>query len=171
MTLYIGIDPGLTGAIVVLDESGNLLECADIPSVKNGTKRDVVLSALVAQLEPYRTPQGSAGRNRHPRAFCCIEKTSSMPGQGVASSYRFGKVCGQIEGIVCALGIPYQLAHPRTWKRAMVRDVEGTDQKARSVLAASRLWPALDLSLKKHHNRAEAALIAEYGRITREVER
>jgi len=53
----------------------------------------------------------------------------------------------------------------------MVRDVEGTDQKARSVLAASRLWPALDLSLKKHHNRAEAALIAEYGRITREVER
>jgi len=171
VTLYIGIDPGLTGAIVVLDESGNLLECADIPSVKNGTKRDVVLSALVAQLEPHRTPQGSAGRNRHPRAFACVEAQNARPGQGVSSSLKLGRCFGQIEGLLAGFGIPYENVAPRRWKRAMVRDVEGTDQKARSVLAASRLWPALDLSLKKHHNRAEAALIAEYGRITREVER
>jgi len=89
----------------------------------------------------------------------------------VSSSLKLGRCFGQIEGLLAGFGIPYENVAPRRWKRAMVRDVEGTDQKARSVLAASRLWPALDLSLKKHHNRAEAALIAEYGRITREVER
>ena len=46
----------------------------------------------------------------------------------------------------------------------MLADVEGTDTKGRAILAASRLWPEMDFSRKKDHNRASALLMGEYGR-------
>lgn len=155
---FIGIDNGLDGAIVILDYRGRFISCTDVPTinVKSGKKnKRKYLVSNMAQLIPDVMALN---------IFVSLEKAQAMKGQGVSSTFSTGYGAGLWEGIVAALGIPYTVSHPKTWQNSMIRDVPGTDTKARSVLAASRLFPGLDLSRKKDHNRADAALIAEYGR-------
>ena len=46
MEVYIGVDPGVTGAIVGITRDGKLLRCDDIPAVKDGSKREVLVSQV-----------------------------------------------------------------------------------------------------------------------------
>lgn len=156
-TVYVGIDNGLSGALVYLDGAGRLLAVYDAPTVhtaKRGTRRDYMVAEMARLL---RDAPGKLG-------LVTLEKAQAMPGQGVRSTGTTMRGAGLWEGICAGLGLPYQVVHPRTWQRVMLRDVPGTDTKARSVLQASRLWPDLSLVRKKDHNRADAALLAEYGR-------
>lgn len=92
-----------------------------------------------------------------------VEHVHSMPRQGVASMFRFGCAFGQILGVLQALGIPYELVQPQTWKRAMrLPGGEGKQEIARN--RALELFPTLHdrLARKKDHNRAEALLLAQW---------
>ena len=46
-----------------------------------------------------------------------IEKVHSMPGQGVASTFKFGMNYGQWIGILTALQIPYEMITPQKWMK------------------------------------------------------
>jgi crossover junction endodeoxyribonuclease RuvC len=147
----IGIDPGITGAIAILRDEA--LEVLDIPTVRRNEKTNQV------------DPRGLAAVFRavlsaHGPVHTIIEQVHSMPGQGVSSMFSMGMTCGIIEGVVSAMGIPYELVTPQIWKRSL--GVGKEKDLARAM--ASRLYPQADLSLKKHHNRAEAILIARYAR-------
>ena len=48
-----------------------------------------------------------------------IEQVHSMPKQGVASSFKFGRHYGFLLGVLTALGIPYQTVTPQKWQKAM----------------------------------------------------
>ena len=155
---FIGVDPGVEGAVVVLGRQSELIAVHDMPVVKTGNRREILVRDLSRILQKYFDEYGPE------KVFVTLEKHTPRPRQGVASQCKLARICGILEGIVSASGVSYQIAHPRTWARVM-RDVEGDDVKARSIIAASRRWVDLDLSKKKHHNRADAALIAEFGRI------
>ena len=157
MILFFGIDPGLSGCLIVLDHSGRLVGCHDFPSLKSGGRRELLVPTVARTIRDYVDQVGPD------QIFCMLEKHTPRPGQGISSQCKSARIAGQLEGIVAGLGVSYELTHPATWSKVM-RDVEGPDKKTRSVLAASRRWPDLDLSRKKDHNRADAALIAEYGR-------
>ena len=161
MTLYMGIDPGLDGALVVIDHRSRLIGCHDIPTVREGTRRQVHSILLARIIRGYTEEVGSEN------LFCTLERQHAHPRQGVSSVFKLGRSFGQLEGMLSALAIPHSLVSPRTWTK-LLRDVGGTEKKARSVLSASRRWPDLELKLKKHHNRAEAALLAEFGRMNHE---
>jgi hypothetical protein len=80
--------------------------------------------------------------------------------------FSFGKSAGFIEGVLTALGLPYQLVPPATWKREF--SLIGKD-KAASILTCKRLFPKLDLKRTKRCRTnsdgiAEAALICLYAR-------
>ena len=97
-----------------------------------------------------------------PHAF--VEKAQSMPGQGIASTARYMTGYGQILGILAGLYIPKTLVHPRTWKTKMMKDMP--KEKGASILRCQQLYPEFAkefLTLKKHHGRADAILIAAYG--------
>ncbi|MGL4500954.1 MAG: hypothetical protein ACRCU2_17935, partial [Planktothrix sp.] len=87
-----------------------------------------------------------------------IEEVHAMPGQGGVSGFNFGTAFGIWIGILAALEIPYELVSPRQM------GVRGDKDESRTV--ALQLFPHLasELNLKKHHNRADALLIAEYSR-------
>lgn len=157
MILFFGIDPGLSGCLIVLSHEGRLVGVHDLPAVKNGSKRDLMLAPIARTVRDYVEQVGAS------EIYATLEKHTPRPGQGISSQCKSARIAGQLEGILAGLGIAYELTHPATWAKVM-RDAEGTDKKARSVLSASRRWPDLDLSRKKDHNRADAALIAEYGR-------
>jgi hypothetical protein len=156
--VFVGVDPGLEGAVVAIDRSGRLLSCLDMPTVNTKPRRELLVSGVAAHFLELVDEHGAEN------IFATLEKHTPRPGQGISSQCKLARICGQVEGIVAALGIAYQVTHPRTWAKVM-RDVPGTDAKARSVIAASRRFPDLDLKRKKDHNRADAALIAEFGRL------
>ena len=51
-----------------------------------------------------------------------IEKVHSMPGQGVASMFNFGKGYGIWIGILAALKISKTLVTPQEWKKEMMSE-------------------------------------------------
>ena len=98
--------------------------------------------------------------------IAAVEKVGAMPHQGVTSMFNFGKSAGFIEGVLSALGIPYQLVPPATWKKEF--SLIGKDKKA-SVEVCKRLFP--DVGLKRtdrckteSDGVAESTLICEYAR-------
>jgi len=142
--LYIGIDPGLDGAVGFV---GRDVVVFRTPTIKVGKRRQYPPQQMFQML------QGGVG------AFAILESVHSMPRQGVVSSFSFGRGFGLWEGILVALGIPYLLVAPQTWKATMLRDMPKDKNAAK--LQASRLWPELG---HLSDGEAEALLMAEYGR-------
>jgi len=151
---FIGIDPGLTGAVAVLDNG--VVRFHDAPVAVVG-KRRVLVPVMMAGILRLETA-GLA------TTTAVLEAVHSMPRQGVASAFSFGKGVGIWVGILAALGVPYTEVAPQTWKRVMMRDM-GKDKDA-SRLRAMQLFPAAasELARKGDHGRAEALLLAFYGK-------
>ena len=85
-----------------------------------------------------------------------------MPGQGVASTFKFGRAVGAINAVADMMFGVWHIVSPQRWKRAM----SVTQEKESSLKLARELWPNAPLTRKKAHGRAEALLIAEYLRRT-----
>lgn len=156
--MIIGIDPGITGAVAFINAGG--VTATDTPSheVKSGkkTKQDYLPAQMAGILAPF------SGK---PGVHCFIEKVGAMPGQGVTSMFNFGKGFGLWLGILSALKIPFTLVTPQVWKKEIM---QGMGDKDAARIRAQQLFPAKvqELSRKKDIGRADAILIAEYGRRT-----
>jgi crossover junction endodeoxyribonuclease RuvC len=151
MSLILGVDPGLTGALAVLSTDGSLELVADLPIVRDRSLAWVDGGALQSML------LGAIG-GRQSRAV--IERVSAMPRQGVASSFQFGVGFGSILSVLQALHIRIEFVTPVVWKKSygLSKDKHASLHKARLM------FPTVELHLAKHDGRAEALLIADYGR-------
>lgn len=154
--IYIGIDPGKSGALAAI--YGNSVLLYDTPVAKIKDSKTDYLPYTMAKVIKDLIPMGG-------EVFVVLEKVHAMPGQGVTSMFSFGRGLGLWEGILAGLGLPYTMVAPQTWKKAMMADMP-RDNKDSSRIAATRLFPnASDmLSRKKDDGRAEALLMAEYGK-------
>ncbi len=85
-----------------------------------------------------------------------------MPKQGIASSFLFGVGFGSILSVIQAMHVPLSFTTPGVWKRSygLSKDKHASLHKARLM------FPTAELHLAKHDGRAEALLIAEFGRRT-----
>ena len=161
--IYIGIDPGLSGAVAVIQDTEayfgeHRIDVFDTPTALvegEKTKRKYLVPAMCRLLVQY------AKRND---VLAVLEHVHSMPKQGVASSFCFGEGKGMWEGILAAFEIPTELVSPQRWKKAIMAD-QGKEKSA-ARFKAMALFPSLadHLKLVKHDGRAEALLMAEYGR-------
>lgn len=155
--MIIGIDPGQTGGIAFIRD-GVCLHLYDTPTeaIKKGKgiKNEYLPAHMAEILKTYGTTTST---------HCYLEKVGAMPGQGVTSMFNFGKGYGLWIGILAALGIPYTLVTPQAWKKEIMQGV-GDKDAARG--RAQQLFPDMthQLSRKKDIGRADALLIAEYGR-------
>ncbi len=155
MMLYIGVDPGLTGAIAVLRDNGEDIGVTDMPlQLDSSNKNSVDCQQLTAFLRKLRDTNDG-------QIVCTVEAVSARPGQGVVSMFTFGKGYGMVLGVLAALDIPVQMVTPQKWKKyyGLLKS-----EKAASLSKARALWPTAPLNLVKHSGRAEALMIADYGR-------
>ena len=161
MTFIIGIDPGLTGALAVLTAAGEPVLCIDTPVL-------TVIKNKKTRHEPDRIAMAKALKTfvelrPTDRFAVAIEKVNAMPEQGVTSVFSFGMGFGIWLGILASLELPTDLVHPARWKKVMM-DGMGKEKDASRIRAKELFGTSVDLSLKKHHGRADALLIAEYRR-------
>ena len=149
--VFIGVDPGLSGAIVVLDSAGELVELADMPTQMTTTGRREINAACLADL-----------LRKYPGAPAAVERVGARPGESATSGFSFGFSQGSILAVLAVLGHPVRLVQPASWKR-WAGIPAGADKQA-SIGVAARLLPtaARHLTLKKHDGRADALLIGLY---------
>ena len=164
--IYIGIDPGLNGAVGVLKSHGSTyvdpgsIQVFDTPTMLvSGIKEKRVYNtvAMALLLKPFVDQVGDD-------VLCVLESVHSMPKQGVASSFSFGQGLGMWQGIIAAMGFPLEMPSPQRWKKEMLAD-QGKEKEA-ARFKAMQLFPSIATEFKraKDDGRAEAILLAEYGR-------
>lgn len=139
---YIGIDPGKSGAMAVIEEG--------IAFVIPFDERGYIDTLLTC--DPKQT-------------IVCIEHVHAMPKQGVTSVFNFGLNFGWIQGICAAHGFPYELVTPQKWKK----EFSATSDKNTSIDVCKRLFPSVSLKRTERCKKdddgfAEALLLAEYAR-------
>lgn len=150
----LGIDSGLSGALVLLDTEGaRVVEAIVAPTVKakGGTRYDV--GAIWRFISTSQA------------GFACLENGGVRPGEGVVGAKTVGWGLGLYEMALRAAGIPYELPTPQAWQKHAYVGVPG-EGKERSVIACDRLLPGLNLrpgrKVKAHDGLADAGCIAIY---------
>ena len=148
--LFCGIDPGIHGAICVIDERCNVTLLAGMP-ILNGRVDGLALLKLLK----------GAGRI----SVALIEQP--VPFSGVASKQSmltFGEHFGVARcALACVQPTVLLQLRPADWKKAMGLSKD----KARSIEAAQARFPDIDLlptprCRNPSHDRAEAALLAYF---------
>ena len=149
-TYYVGIDPGIKGAVGILDRKGQYAAVHDIPIMKIGEKNKVDAEKLMFILVDVPTVDQRI----------MVERVHAMPNQGVTSVFSFGETYGRICAAVECGGVACTVDYvvPRVWKKYFQLD----NDKNKSLELARSLFPNAELHLKKHSDRAEALLIARY---------
>tara|TARA_R110002110_G_scaffold64005_1_gene177196 strand:+ start:2998 stop:3495 length:498 start_codon:yes stop_codon:yes gene_type:complete len=158
---FIGIDPGVNGAVSILGKSGEVVDCFDLPVLMDGNKKTLNTRSIFNKIKEITGDS---------LAFCTIERVQAMPKQGVSSTFAFGRAFGQLEGIASCMGWSIILVRPRAWQKNFFAFASGSNTKEKSRQVSMGLYPTVDLSLKKHHNKADSLLIAEYGRRYQQME-
>lgn len=162
--LVIGIDNGLLGAIVVVDVNFRLVDYRDTPTVNLGKKGKVKHDFATAEMGNILREFMALSDN----VMVWLEQAQAMPKQGLSSTFKTGRGFGLWEGICIGLGIKYDIVHPATWTKVVLRDVPAGDPKARSMTKCQRLYPTLPLTKPRGKvlsldGRSDASLIATYG--------
>ena len=153
--IVLGIDPGASGGLALLDMSfggstARVLAVTKLPE----TERDIwdwIYSSRIRKRE----------FDNHPcdfDRFAVIEHVHSMPKQGVASSFKFGRSYGFLRGCLIASGIPFTEVTPQKWQKALSCMSKGDKNVTKA--RAQQLFP----DVKVTHAVADALLLAYYGR-------
>ena len=148
--IWVGVDPGAKGGYAIIAESETSKAVFAYPW------DDTFFAFEMANLMNMNEQGVTA----------VVEKVGARPGQGVTSMFNFGKNAGYIEGVLSALGIPYQLIPPAIWKKEF--SLIGKDKQA-SIVTCHKLFPDVDLKRSDRcktysDGKAEALLMAEYAR-------
>jgi hypothetical protein len=152
-----GLDPGLTGALCVLDFNDFRLHLWDTPTVS--------VKTVGATVRKHCNPKAFTDAMVHfPLDSLLIEKVHSTPNDGHVGAFSFGKVTGIAIGIAAGIEVPFHEVSPAKWKK----DLQVPAAKDAAKYRASQLFPDCVGGWKRvmDHGRAEAALIALYNAIS-----
>ena len=149
-TIFIGIDPGQSGGVAALDITGAVIDLTAMPATRK---------QFYDWMNTVTTP--------YTKKLAAVECVHSMPKQGIASTFKFGKGYGEVLGIVTALQFEIHEPSPQLWKKTMLAGLDRSCKQS-SIQAAENLFPAVNLvqprCRKAHDGLAEALLLAEYCR-------
>ena len=135
----LGIDPGLTGAIAIL-EGKNVIKVFDMPTMAEGKKNKKQLnSAQLVNIIKENVTNGD-------EVAVIVEQVNAMPGQGVTSMFNFGQTFGAIKGICAALNLPIFFVRPSKWKKHY--ELINSSKDA-SRTKAIEMYPSLSTQLAK----------------------
>lgn len=141
MKLYIGIDPGINGAVAFIPSTGK-------PWVHKMPENEDDLLDLLRDSICMADP------------VAVLELVHSSPQMGVKSAFTFGQGYGGLRMAVRSFKIPLRLIRPQVWQKTLGCLTGGNKNVTRDY--AKNLFP----TIKVTHINADALLIAHYNRLT-----
>lgn len=148
--IYIGIDPGMSGAIAAIDRDRKVLCLNDCPKNNDSKEMASILNAILFEFDLVNV---------------AIEKVVAFK-MGRTSALNYGTNYGIWLGLFSVRDCPIEIVTPQKWQKGLFKKGEGNG-KERSLKVARRLFPRAELHLKKHHHRADALLISDWLRMQR----
>lgn len=155
---FIGVDPGHSGALAGINCDRNLLHILDMPVRIFGAtdnRREVDAEAVAAWL------------TKHPASELCLEEVWGMVGDGGVNGFAFGCSYGTIRGVAAGLGIKVTTVRPGIWKANLSLSASKDLSRTRACELFSSASEAF--KRKRDDGRAEAALIAFYGLLSKGI--
>ena len=156
-TSFIGIDPGVNGGIAVI-------------TVKRGSPPYInAIPMPRSEREIWQAVQALSPRKHH-WSHAALEAVHSMPGQGVKSTFAFGRGYGFLRGCLTAAKIAFEDVRPQDWQRGLDiqkrRPIETQDDfKQRLVeVAVDILGGQSEVLWTIDKRTADAYLMAEFMR-------
>lgn len=137
--IYLGLDPGASGGIAMLDDDGVVVAAFAMPL----TERDILDELLPLE----------------GKARAVLERVSSSPQMGVVSAFTFGRGYGGLLMALTAARIPFSQVVPAKWQAAL--QCRSGGDKNITKRRAQQLWPGRKIT----HAIADALLLAEYCRL------
>lgn len=137
-----GIDIGLKGSLALI--KNNKVIFKDF--------KDNFLRGYISVLQEYK-PE-----------LVIIEKVHAMPNQGVKSMFSFGQRLGEIEGMLQALNLSYELVSPKLWQKSL--DISAKSSKQEIADCVLKRYPGAELYGKKGgllDGRSDALGLLHYG--------
>lgn len=134
----VGIDPGWSGGAALIGPTG-------AQAIKFTGKNEFGIMTELNKLLMFAD-------------VCYIERVHSFPNQGVASTFKFGKIYGFLRACVMECSTPIIDVTPYAWQKAL--DCLSGGDKNVTKQKAQELFPGIKIT----HATADALLIAEYGR-------
>lgn len=151
--IWLGCDPGAKGGM------------AAIYTDENGTQKVAVAGwdneLFINFCKSFKQIADAKGE----QVVAAVEKVGAVHGNGLVSSFSFGKSAGFIEGVLAALSIPYQLILPKEWKKLFGLNSD----KQKSIDVCKHLYPGVSLlpnerCRKDSDGMAESLLLATYAK-------
>ena len=135
--MWIGIDPSAInnksggGAVAIIQEDNGVVKATCVIQLNQPEEEIISVVKKIARfLVKFKI-----------NCYLCIEQVSSMPGQGVASTFKFGKGFGWLVGVFSSLGFIPSFTIPRVWQKIFnISPMEKKDRKARLKEEASKYW-------------------------------
>jgi hypothetical protein len=150
MQLFIGIDPGASGGIALLDARGRVVWVVKMPD----TDQD-----LLGMLTKWPA-DGWAAR-------AVVERVHGGIGrQGASGMFNYGRNYGAVLMALAAGQVPFDTVPPQRWQKLLgvtyPKGATQTERKNISKRRAQQLFPAITVT----HAIADALLLADYCRRT-----
>jgi hypothetical protein len=157
---FIGVDPGLSGAVCILNRDGLLITVFDMPVLEKG-------GYVRRRVDPWRLQELILPMGKMLcEPLAAIESVGYRKGDGGATGASLAHSMGIVEGVVAGLGVSRVLRPlPQVWKEAMGILRGG---KERAMRRAKELWPNVNFA---RHDQAEAALLARFAWLQKDVAR
>lgn len=149
--IIMGIDPGLSGGIVILHTHTGQLLTFTMPIKQHSKKRSIEPEGVIDIIDMFKPD------------VAILEEVHAMPGQGVTSMFTFGLGYGLLIGILKAKNIKSYLVSPRVWQK-MVSLGRGYEEAVDQI---KQLFPDVSFKMprakKDHDGLLDAACLAWYG--------
>ena len=150
----LSIDGGQLGALLLMEDK-KIIDMWKMPLVKGvKSKKEYDIPSIVKIFESSKPD------------LVILEKTHVMPINGKISCFKSGFCFGMMQGILTTLRFPFKIVHSKTWQKEVLRDINGTDTKQKSLLFCQRMYPDTDWFMgckKAKDGLTDAACMAYYG--------
>ena len=159
MTIYIGIDNGLSGGISVIDENQKVLQKHIMPTIKIKNKNVFDVQGIINIFRSLKTFTDDIK--------VMLEHAHVRPISGKRACFTTGFCYGLMQGILEGMNISYEIVNPKVWQKDIFQGTV-SDTKDASILFCQRKWPDVDWTATERSNKAhdgltDAVCIALYG--------
>ena len=157
---FIGIDPGLQGAIATIRESG-YIDAIILPTFFNGKKTVLDNSTLASRFSLFNTTDI--------KWYAVLEQQQAMPKQGVTSMFSIGYGFGVLKQCLVDFSISHEVVRAQAWQKEFGISGRKGNTKTQALQICQDLFPDVNLlatekSRKPHEGIVDAVLIAEFAR-------